>query len=130
MSDYPADPLREVGMPFEIRALGDAAVVTLFHECTPEELADARESLVPLLASETRHVLIDAADVRHVESSLVGRLLAIRKTVTDHGGRTSLIRPSPILGKVLDALGILDLFAVDASEEEALRRIRSESSPS
>ena len=117
-------------MPFEMRRQDDVVIVTMTPECTPEDLVELERRMGTRLETGTHHLLIHLNAVEYAGSSFVGRLLAMRKMIGSRGGQTILLRPSRILQRVLEALGLDEIFRIVASEEDALRELRGDSSPS
>jgi anti-sigma B factor antagonist len=59
--------------------------------------------------------------VSYIDSGGVGSLVASFVHVSKRGGRLKILSPSARASHVLDISGLVDVFEVFASEEEALR---------
>ena len=91
---------------------------------TPERLdADAaRRNRWIFDFVEHRHFLLDLADVKFIDSTCVGLLLQLRKSVQVSGRRLVLLAPSRAVQKALKLMRMQNLFltAADALEARAL----------
>jgi N-acetylglucosaminyldiphosphoundecaprenol N-acetyl-beta-D-mannosaminyltransferase len=73
-----------------------------------------------------RHCLLDLDDVRFIDSTGVGLLLQLRKSLRSSGNCLVLVAPSPAVRRMLDWMQILDCFVTADDAVDARRAIGAE----
>jgi anti-anti-sigma factor len=70
------------------------------------------------LADGSRHVCIDLRHCTHMDSTFLGTLLFLKRTVDrrDHGD-FNLVCPSPQCGAILDQMGLTGVFPLTTADE-------------
>lgn len=71
------------------------------------------------LASGHIHLILDLADMPVIDSAGIGSVVNALKRARQVGGDVRLVNPSPFAMKTFKMVGILSLFGVHTSEEEA-----------
>jgi anti-sigma B factor antagonist len=104
------------------RHVGPVAVLELSGRLVADEGACLCLQQVSLLViAGWLNVLVDLRNVSYIDSGGVGSLVASFVHVSKRGGRLKILSPSARASHVLDISGLVDVFEVFASEEEALR---------
>jgi anti-sigma B factor antagonist len=93
-----------------VRAGGeiDSHTAHQFHEAANEA------------ASQSRHVVIDLADVTFIDSTGLGALIVARKAARERGGSVSLVSPPPVVRRLLGSTRLHDVFSIHDSLAEAI----------
>jgi anti-anti-sigma factor len=107
-----------------VEAVGDVTIVRI----TLAEIADEKvaqqigQQLLDLVETQGRRQLIlNFAQVRMMTSTMLAKLLQLRKKMDAAGGRVALCETNPELHEVLDALRLPQLFSIYDEEEQAVR---------
>jgi anti-anti-sigma factor len=108
--------------PVEVRSLSDVAVITVhgslkLGETTLDEL---RRYCCDLGRSQVRKAVLDLGDVPVLDSTGIGVLLHGYVSMKNHGGECRLVRPRKLVLEVLRVVGLLNVFRVCSTLEEAL----------
>lgn len=95
-----------------VRAVGeiDLHSVELFEDCVHE-----------ILAQNPRKLLIDLSRVVFMSSSGIGVIMTANAALGDQEGALVLVGVKGVVEEALRLIGLLDLFPMAASVEEALR---------
>jgi anti-anti-sigma factor len=108
-------------MKIERKQWGNVTVLTFDGELDVYNLPSVASRVDRLIEDGNVRLVFDIGSMPFVSSSAVGYLVRTRKAVLSNGGDVVLVRPSKIVAKVLDVLGLGDFFRVAPSTEEALR---------
>ena len=79
-----------------------------------------RERVAALVQRGDRRILLNVANLRHLDSSFVGEMVASYKAMAAHGGVLMLAHVSPHLRNVLRTTNLDALFKSYETEAEAL----------
>ena len=77
------------------------------------------EAVVNLVDDGAKFLVIDLSGVSRIDSSGVGSLVAALRKCRDRGGDVRLAAPSDHLFKVLEMMGLMEVFEVHATVTEA-----------
>jgi anti-anti-sigma factor len=108
-------------MKIERKQWGNVTVLTFDGELDVYNLPSVASRVDRLIEDGNVRLVFDLGTMPFVSSSAVGYLVRTRKAVLSRGGDVVLVRPSKIVAKVLEVLGLGDFFRVAVSTEEALR---------
>src|SRR5438270_13536964 len=67
-----------------------------------------------LLGEGTNHVRIDLRDCNYMDSTFLGTLLTLHKTLEKTQGHLTLIAPSVPCSRILDQMGLTDILPAQA----------------
>jgi anti-sigma B factor antagonist len=106
-----------------VETIGDVTVVRLtlpeiWDEKTAEQIGQQLYDLVE--KQGRRQLILNFAQVRMMTSTMLAKLLILRKKIAAAGGRIALCETNPELHDVLDALKLPQLFTIYDEEEKAL----------
>jgi anti-sigma B factor antagonist len=79
------------------------------------------ERVSTVVGSGRVNIVVDLRGITYVDSGGVGALVAAYMLVRRHGGRMTLLRPSPRVSRVLRMTRLTSVFEIFEREEEALR---------
>jgi anti-sigma B factor antagonist len=77
-------------------------------------------SIEAVVASGRSRVLIDCSELRYISSMGIGALVQLAKTLEASGGRLSFAGLTQQVRSVLDMVGLLTIFRVYGTRQEAL----------
>jgi anti-anti-sigma factor len=104
----------------------DFGNVTVVRLKTPKVLDEdaIRAAFDPILTISglgRNRLVLNLAAAEHLPSTAVGKLAMLNRKVQASGGRLALCQLTPAVQGILEAAHLNDLFAVYATEQEALR---------
>ncbi len=79
-----------------------------------------REQLIALVNDQRYHLVVNLEAVDFIDSTGLGVLISGLKRVRTHGGRFSLVCTEPRILKVFEITGLLAVFNVCGTIEEAI----------
>jgi len=79
-----------------------------------------RHAVLEVAGGTGNHILINLGDVRFMDSSGVGELIAAHTTLSNRGGSVKLLHLSPKVYDVLQIAHLLTVFEVYDDEDEAI----------
>lgn len=98
----------------------DVQIIRLRGRLTLGQPVDSfRQAIERALNDGGSRVLVNLAEVPMVDSSGIGALVRCHTTARQRGGNIKLVQPQNYTVKTLKMVGLLDLFEVYDSEEEA-----------
>jgi len=98
----------------------DVQVLRLRGRLTLGEAVDAfKSALDTALAAGDTQIVINVSEVPLVDSSGIGVLVRSQSSARAAGGSIKLVQPTAYTLKTLKMVGLLDLFEVYDSEEDA-----------
>ena len=96
------------------------AVVTVRGEVDLATSPRLRDTLVDLTDADDPNVVVDLDDVGFIDSTGIGVLVGGVKRARSHGGDLSLVCTQRRILKVLEITGLLQVFTVHRSLDDAL----------
>jgi anti-sigma B factor antagonist len=79
-----------------------------------------RDTLEDLLASGSKQWVLDVSEVAMIDSSGIGLLVRYLTTAKQQGGALKLLKPTKFALQSLKMIGVLNLFEVFESQEDAI----------
>jgi len=104
----------------DIRQTGSTCTLKLqgaFKSVSVREFDSAVESAI---SSGHLYLILDMEAMPVIDSSGIGAVVNALRRTKQFGGDTKLVNPSPFAAKTFKMVGILSLFGVFTSEEEAI----------
>jgi len=93
----------------------ETLTVSDLAELTAAQAAALRESVKTALSPEHQCLDVDLSSTRFIDSSGLGALIALNKTMSAAGGRTRLLRPTPQVLQVLELTRLHRVFEIVSS---------------
>lgn len=112
------------------RMLGDATVVDCAGDIVYGDEAALLRQTVKEMLQQDRHVVLNLAEVRMIDSNGVGTLVGL--ITSSHGpgaGDLKLAALGPKMQDVLKVTKLINLFTISNTVEEAVELIRMENTP-
>jgi anti-sigma B factor antagonist len=100
------------------------AVVALRGESNLADIPSVASHLIAAVAACGPSVIVDLAGLEGIGYSDLSVLLRIRKWTRQSGGDLPLAAPQPPVRQILEATGLIDVFSVYPSVEEAANSLR------
>jgi anti-sigma B factor antagonist len=113
-----------------IRDFDGQAVVALRGELNLADTPSAASHLIAAVTAYGPSVIVDLAGLEGIGYSGLSVLLRVRKWTRQSGGDLPLAAPQPAVRRILEATGLIDVFSVHPSVEEAARSARHAQTPS
>jgi anti-sigma B factor antagonist len=113
-----------------IRDFDGQAVVVLRGELNLADTPSAASHLIAAVTAYGPSVIVDLAGLEGIGYSGLSVLLRVRKWTRQSGGDLSLAAPQPAVRRILEATGLIDVFSVHPSVEEAASSARHTKTPS
>jgi anti-sigma B factor antagonist len=108
------------------RRTGDVTVIALAGEMLVDDGDLALRQRVHELLDEGRvKILVDLAEVTHIDSAGVGMMVAKQKTAREHGGDVKLVHLTSRSQRLLALMKLASVFEVFETEDEAVRSFGS-----
>lgn len=99
----------------------DVQVVRLRGRLTLGQAVDSfRDAIEQSISAGDTRILINLSEVPLVDSSGIGVLVRSQTAAKQQGGSIKLVQPTAYTQKTLKMVGLLDLFEVYDSEEDAV----------
>jgi len=102
------------------------AIVTLTGEMDVYTTPQAKEAMLDLLAQGYHHLVIDLQGTAYLDSTALGVLVGTLKRVREQGGDLRLVAPTPRVRRLLEVTRLINVFSIDASEQEAIKKFQQE----
>lgn len=107
-----------------IRDSDGQAVVALRGQLSLADAPDVASHLITAVAACGPSVIVDLAGLDGIGYSGLSVLLRVRKWTRRNGGDLPLTAPRQAVRQILEATGLIDVFSVHPSVEEAANSIR------
>ena len=107
-----------------IRDFDGQAVVVLCGELNLADTPSAASHLIAAVTAYGPSVIVDLAGLEGIGYSGLSVLLRVRKWTRQSGGDLLLAAPQPAVRRLLQATGLIDVFSVYPSVEEAASSAR------
>lgn len=106
-------------MDIDIRQTGDTCALRIKGRFVSESVREFDTALESALASGCIYLILDLQEMPFIDSSGIGAVVNALRRTRQVGGDTKLVNPSSFASKTFKMVGILSLFSVFGSDEEA-----------
>jgi anti-sigma B factor antagonist len=104
-----------------VEKLANATVVHVHGEVDMASAPHLRDVFIGVLAAEpSAHLIVDLGGVEFIDSTGIGVIVAAHQRVTANGGWFTAVVPTAKVRKVLQITGLLRVWRVTGSLEDAL----------
>lgn len=97
-----------VSLDFSVEQDGQSAVVTLSGEMDYGNVAELRDVLLQLAASDVAEVSFDLGGLNFLDSTVLSVLVQGKKRLESSGRRMGVINSQPRVHRVFELAGVLD----------------------
>ena len=117
-----------MSLNINVRETGNVVILDLNGQITlGEALANLRDTIRELVDSGQKNILLNLANVGHIDSSGLGLLIASYATVTNGGGQLKLLNLGKKVSELMQITKLLSVFESYTSEPAALRSFKTAS---
>ncbi len=102
------------------------AIVELQGEMDVYTTPQAKTAMLDLLEKGYYHLVVDLHQTDYLDSTGLGVLVGVLKRVREQGGDLRLVAPSPRIRRLLEITRLVNVFPIDASEQEATEHFTQE----
>ena len=122
MTQDSGEKLRSMCLNITIRETAKAAILDLSGRIVyTGNRTDLRDAIRAAVAGQQKNVLLNFADVSHVDSSGLGQLVGGYATVKNNGGQIKLLNVRAPVHEILQTAKLLTVFETYNDETEAIR---------
>src|SRR5260370_4029861 len=112
-----------MSLKINIRENADATILDMSGRISlGDALAELRDSIREALAGDQKNILLNLAEVSHIDSSGLGQLIGSYATVTNRGGQMKLLNLQKRVHDLLQITKLVTVFETYTNEEAALKR--------
>ncbi|HEY3377386.1 MAG TPA: STAS domain-containing protein [Armatimonadota bacterium] len=102
------------------------AIVDLQGEMDVYTTPQAKAVMVELLEKGYHHLVVNLQRADYLDSTALGMLVGTLKRVREQGGDLRLVAPSPRIRRLLEITRLVNVFPIDATEQEATKNLTQE----
>jgi anti-sigma B factor antagonist len=111
-----------MSLKINIREAADATILDMSGRISlGEPLAELRDSIREALAGDQKNILLNLAEVSHIDSSGLGQLIGSYATVTNRGGQMKLLNLQKRVHDLMQITKLVTVFETYTNEEAALK---------
>jgi anti-sigma B factor antagonist len=107
-------------MDLDIRQSGNTCTLKLKGPFKTRSVREFDAALESAVANGCIYFILDLKEMPSIDSSGIGAVVNVLRRTRQFGGDTKLVNPSMFATKTFKMVGILSLFSVFNSEEEAI----------
>ena len=90
-----------------------------------ESVKELNSTVESAMAGGCIYFILDLSAMPYIDSAGIGAIVSTLRQSRQAGGHTMLVNPSPFAAKTFKMVGILRLFVVHTSEEDAVAACES-----
>jgi len=102
-------------------AAGKAQIVEVLGEIDVYTSPKVKETITELIEKGHYHLIVNLEGVRYIDSTGLGVLIGALKKVREQNGSISLICTNPQIKKIFNITGLVKIFGIFKSEEDAIK---------
>jgi anti-anti-sigma factor len=104
----------------DVRQSGNICTLKLKGSFKSDSVREFDSALESAISSGHIYIILDMQEMPVIDSSGIGAVVNALRRSKQFGGDTKLVNPSLFAAKTFKMVGILSLFGVHTSEEEAV----------
>lgn len=105
---------------YEIKNIDDISVITLIGELKIYDLNEYTDFFDKLLEEHKYNLILNMSEISYIDSTAIGLLINIKRTVTEKGGNLTICEPRPEVMSVFKMTGVDQFIQIYTSEEESI----------
>lgn len=107
-------------MDLDIKQTGNTCSLRIKGQLKSSNVPDFDAALESALANGCIYLILDLEQMPFIDSSGIGAVVNALRRTRQFGGDTKLVNPSSFATKTFKMVGILSLFSVFSTEQEAI----------
>ena len=107
----------------KIRTKDGVGVVELIGEVDVFTTPKAKEAMLELIEQGVVKIAINLEQTEYLDSTGLGALVGVLKRVREREGNVHLVNPTDRIRRVLEITGLVKVFTISDSEEEAIKAL-------
>ena len=115
----------EMDLRIRLRKLGNVPVLELEGELDAYTCSRLREAMIEAIEEGGANLVVNMKDVEYIDSSGLGTLVGGLKRVSEKQGVIAVCCTNPQIRKVFDITGLVKVFPIYGSEQEAVEGVGS-----
>ncbi len=108
------------------RVNAKTAVIAIAGEMDVYTTPQVKDTFLDLLEKGYSHLIVDLRRAEYLDSTALGVLVGTLKRVRERGGELRLVAPPPKIRRLLEITRLINVFSIDASEQEATAHLAQE----
>ncbi len=110
----------------DVREIGDVVILDLSGRITlGEPLVTLRDTIRDLIDTDQKKIILNLAEVSHIDSSGLGQLVGSYATVTNRGGQLKLLNLQKRVNDLMQVTKLLSVFEAYTGEKAALASFKA-----
>ena len=114
----------EMDLQIKVRRSSDIPVIELAGEVDAYTCSRLREAMIEAIEDGGASLVVNMKDVEYIDSSGLGTLVGGLKRVSEREGSIAICCTNPQIRKVFDITGLVKVFPIFGTEEEAVRDLK------
>ena len=106
------------------------AIVNITGEMDVYTTPQAKAAMLDLLEKGYYHLVVNLQQTEYLDSTALGMLVGTLKRLRERGGDLRLVAPAPRIRRLLEITRLINVFSIDASEQEATNKLTQEGTES
>ncbi len=106
------------------------AIVDITGEMDVYTTPQAKTAMLDLLEKGYYHLVVNLQKTEYLDSTALGMLVGTLKRLRERGGDLRLVAPAPRIRRLLEITRLINVFSIDASEQEATNNLKQEGTES
>ncbi|MFP5231124.1 MAG: STAS domain-containing protein [Acidobacteriota bacterium] len=111
-------------MDLDIRQTGAICALRIKGPFKSSNTSEFDSALDQAIAGQCLYLILDLEQMNYIDSSGIGAIVGALRRTRQVGGDTKLVNPSAFATKTFKMVGILNLFTIFPSEDEAVAACR------
>jgi anti-sigma B factor antagonist len=116
--------LVEMDLRIIVRDNAGLPVIELTGELDAYTCSRLRDTMIEVIDAGKPTVVISMLKVEYIDSSGLGTLVGGLKRASEHGGKIGIVCTSPQIRKVFEITGLVRVFPLYDTEDEAVKHIQ------
>ena len=107
-------------MNLDFKMIENSLIVRLSGEFDLHTADYFKEQIEDKLSSKINNLILDLSEIKFIDSSGLGAILAKYKQLNNRGGKLAIVNPTPQVKRIFELSGILKIINIYSSEQEAI----------
>ena len=109
----------------QVKEMSGVPVISLAGEMDVHTSARLRDSVLVLLETGARKIVINLDNIEYVDSTGLGTMVAVLKRMTEQDCKLCVVSANPLINKVFEITGLTRIFTIKSTDTEAIESFDS-----